>query len=78
MSVKTVWRAVTAEQNKEDRAANARVIVTETKPPEDGPEPIVFEIHAPEDALVASDVEGEWLFSWADVENYPYQVQHRQ
>lgn len=76
MTVKSVWRAVTPEQNKEDRAANARVIVTAAKP-EGGDEPIVYEIHAPVEALVATDVEGEFMFSWGDIENYPYQVQHR-
>jgi hypothetical protein len=76
MTVKHVWRAVTAEQNRDDRANHTRVIVS-TQKPADGDEPIVYEIHAPEDALVETDVEGEYMFDWADIEKYPYQVQHR-
>lgn len=76
MTVKSVWRAVTPEQNKEDRANHTRVIVTATMP-ESGTEPIVYEIHAPEEALVETDVPGEFMFDWGDIEKYPYQVQHR-
>jgi hypothetical protein len=76
MTVTSVWRAVTSEQNKVDRANHSQVRVT-TRRPEDTDAPIVYEIHAPEDALTETDVEGEFLFNWADVEKYPYQVEHR-
>lgn len=75
-TVKSVWRALSPEQNREDRANHTRVIVTARKPTE-GEEPIVYEIHAPEAALVETDVEGEFMFDWGDIEKYPYQVQHR-
>lgn len=75
-TVKHVWRAVSAEQNREDRANHTRVIVSIRKPV-DGPEPILYEIHAPDSALVETDVDGEFMFDWGDVEKFPYQVQHR-
>lgn len=76
LTVKSVWRAVSSEQNKEDRANNTRVIVTARKP-EVGSEPILYEIHVLLDELVETDVEGEFMFDWGRVEDYPYQVQHR-
>lgn len=71
-----VYRAVSSEQNKVDRANHTRVIVT-TRKDDVEDYPILYEIHAPVDALTETDEEHEFMFDWADVEKYPYQVQHR-
>jgi len=76
MAVKSVYRAVTPAQNREDKANHTRVIVTASRDNVDD-QPVVYEIHAPEEALVETDVEGEYMFDWGDVEKYPYQVEHR-
>lgn len=75
MSVKTVWRATTAEQSKKDRVASAKVVVVSSMP-ETRTEPVLFEIHAPETALEPTATEGEFLFDWHDLDKFPYQVSH--
>lgn len=75
-SIVKVYKVTTTEENKADREANKAVIVTlQPPPPEDGQ--ILFEIHVAERALAATDVDGEFLFNWGEIDDFPYQVQHR-
>lgn len=75
MSVETVWHATTTEANKQNRADNAKVRVSVAKPDTD--DPILFEIRAPETALEPTDVEGEFLFPWGEIDNFPHSVSYR-
>ena len=75
MSVKTVWRATTPEQNKQDRESEVKVRVVDREPDDGGP--VVFEIHVPETDLDPTDVDGEYEFVWADLDRYPHQVRYR-
>lgn len=76
MSVKTVWRATTPEQNKKDRTENAKVIVTE-KEPEGDEFTVIYELHVPETDLQETGTPGQYEIVWSEIDRYPFQVRYQ-